>query len=285
MRMKKSRISISAEFFPPKTEEGARQILRAANAMKGFPFDFVSITYGAGGSSRERTLEYGKLLREIFNFDVMPHLTCVGHSQDDLRAILRGFRESGFSKVMALRGDPPRGDADFAPHPDGFGHASDLVGLIRREFPEIIPACAGYPEKHPEAASLEDDIKNLKLKTDIGAEMILTQLFFDNSMFFSFVEKCRAAGIDKPIHAGIMPALSLKQARTFCAMCGSSIPPELERSLEAAGSEEAERAAGLEWAKRQITELIERGAEGIHFYILNRPKSAIALISHLEESL
>lgn len=280
--MQKRKIEITAEFFPPKTEEGARQILRTANAIKKFPLDFVSITYGAGGSSRERTIEYGELLHEIFNFDVMPHLTCVGHSVDELRSIISGYQQKGFHRVMALRGDPPKNEPNFKPHPNGLAFASELIHLIKSEFPEIKIACAGYPEKHPEAISAEADLQNLKHKVDLGADMIITQLFFDNSIFFDFVKKCRALGIQKPIHAGIMPALSLKQATNFCAMCGSTLPDRLKQNLQKANGDEAEEAKiGLEWAKEQIAELIEKEVEGIHLYILNRPQSAIELMDFL----
>ena len=280
--MQKSKTAISAEFFPPKTEEGARQILRTANAIKNYPLDFVSITYGAGGSSRERTIEYGELLAEIFNFEVMPHLTCVGHSVEELRGIVSGYMQKGFKRIMALRGDPPKNEPNFKPHPEGVAHASELVSLVKSEFPEIKIACAGYPEKHPEAASMAEDLQNLKSKIDLGADMIITQLFFDNSVFFDFAKSCRELGITKPIHAGVMPALSLKQARSFCSMCGSTLPKELEEMLLSANSDEAREAEiGLEWAKAQISDLVKSGVDGIHLYILNRPNSAIELMKSL----
>ena len=279
--MQKTKTAISAEFFPPKTEEGARQILRAANAIKNFPLDFVSITYGAGGSSRERTIEYGELLAEIFNFEVMPHLTCVGHSVDELRGIISGYGKRGFKRIMALRGDPPKNEPNFKPHPNGLAHASELISLIKSEFPEIKIACAGYPEKHPEAPDMATDLQNLKRKTDLGADMVLTQLFFDNRAFYAFEKSCREVGITAPIHAGIMPALSLKQVRTFCAMCGSTLPQELEERLAGAKSEAEEAEIGIEWANAQISELMQNGASGIHLYILNRPSSAIALMKNL----
>ena len=279
--MQKTKTAISAEFFPPKTEEGARQILRAANAIKNFPLDFVSITYGAGGSSRERTIEYGELLAEIFNFEVMPHLTCVGHSVDELRGIISGYKARGFKRIMALRGDPPKNEPNFKPHPNGLAHASELVSLIKSEFPEIKIACAGYPEKHPEAPDMATDLQNLKRKIGVGADMVITQLFFDNRAFYAFEKSCREIGITAPIHAGIMPALSLKQVRTFCAMCGSTLPKELEARLAGAKSEAEEAEIGIEWANAQISDLINSGASGIHLYILNRPSSAIALMKNL----
>lgn len=277
--------SISAEFFPPKTEEGARQILRTANAMKNFKLDFVSITYGAGGSSRERTLEYGELLRDIFAFDVMPHLTCVGHSVDEIRDILKGFVKKNFKRVMALRGDAPKNLPNFTPHPNGLKYASELVELIKDEFPELEIACAGYPEKHPEANSLKEDIKHLKCKTDLGANTILTQLFFDNSSFYDFVKKCKAEGINASIHAGLMPVLSLKQITNFCAMCGAKLPEELKNQLLCANSESQERKIGLDWAKSQISDLLKNKVDGIHLYVLNREESALELLKFIETEL
>ena len=267
----------SVEFFPPKTEEGARQILRTANKLKPLKPDFVSITYGAGGSSRERTIEYGELLGEIFDFEVMPHLACYGHSKAEVAAVLDRIAASGLRNVMALRGDKPR-DGSVAPNLDGFAHANELVEFIRSRYPDFGIGCAGYPEKHPEASTLEADIDNLKRKVDAGADFITTQMFFDNSHFFAFVEKCRKAGIDKPIVAGLLPALSLKQLANFKAMCSTEIPSKLVESLEAAGeSAEAQAQAGLDWASRQIDELVAQNVAGIHLYILNRAESALKL--------
>lgn len=281
----KEKISISAEFFPPKTEEGARQILRAANAMKNFKLDFVSITYGAGGSSRERTLEYGELLRDIFEFDVMPHLTCVGHSVAEIREILKGFTEKKFTKVMALRGDPPKNVENFVQHPDGLKHASELIKLIKDEFPALEIACAGYPEKHPEADSFASDIAHLKEKTSLGASTILTQLFFDNSSFYNFVKECKASGINASIHAGIMPALSLKQVTNFCAMCGAKLPQKLKEQLSSTSDDAEQRKIGLDWAKAQISDLLQNDVDGIHFYILNREESALELLNFAESKM
>ena len=257
----KGRTVFSVEFFPPKTEEGARQILRTANRLKKIRPDFVSITYGAGGSSRERTLEYGELLGEIFGFEV----------------ILERFDAAGFRNVMALRGDKPK-DGSVSAHPDGFAHADELVGFVREKFPHFGIGCAGYPEKHPEAPDMRADIANLKRKVDAGADFVTTQLFFDNSHYFRFVEMCRGAGIDKPIVAGLLPALSLKQLANFKAMCSTDVPRALSERLEAAGeSPDAQAAAGLEWAREQIDELLEAKVPGIHLYILNRAESALKL--------
>ncbi|WP_246456591.1 methylenetetrahydrofolate reductase [NAD(P)H] [Ruficoccus amylovorans] len=272
----------SVEFYPPKTEEGARQMLRTAKSLSAFRPDFVSITYGAGGSTRERTLEYGELMRDLFHFEVMPHLTCVGHSRDELAAMLERFQQAGFRNIMTLRGDPPKGKTDFQPHPDGLAHASELVAFIRERFPHFCLGVAGYPEKHPEAPSLESDLAHLKHKVDQGADFITTQLFFDNADYFVFVDKCRALGIEKPIIPGILPALSLDQVTKFCGFCQAKLPSGLVRRLEAvAGDEDAERRVGVEWAHEQVKQLLEAGAPGVHLYILNRSASAIDLVQAL----
>ncbi|MEM8549519.1 MAG: methylenetetrahydrofolate reductase [NAD(P)H] [Verrucomicrobiota bacterium] len=276
---------LSVEFFPAKTEEGARQILRTANALKPYQPDFVSITYGAGGSTRERTLDYGELLQEIFGFEVMPHLTCVGHSRDDLRSILARFKEKGFRNIMALRGDPPKGEDQFKAHPDGLHYGSELVSFIRETYPHFCLGVGGYPEKHPEAISLDADLEHLKIKMDAGADFITTQLFFNNSDYLAFVEKCRALGITKPIVPGILPPLSFDQVKKFCGFCQASLPEELSQRLAAVEDDvDASREVGVEWAFKQIIELIEQGAPGVHLYILNRSASALALIERLHQA-
>lgn len=276
--MKSFKLPVSVEFFPPKTEEGARQILKTANAIKDFKLDFVSITYGAGGSTRERTIEYGELLKEIFNFEVMPHLTCVGHSVSELKDMLKSLKNRGFTRIMALRGDPPKDSTTFTPHPDGLKYANELVSLIKKECPQTKIACAGYPEKHPEAPSLEADIDNLKRKIDCGAELIVTQLFFENANFYKFVELCRSKGINVPIVAGIMPALSLKQVQNFSNFCGCQIPTDLKFALSCARNEEEELQQGLIWAKAQIQDLHQHKVDGLHLYILNRAGAALSLL-------
>lgn len=267
----------SVEFFPPKTEEGARQILRTAKKLCEVAPDYVSITYGAGGSTRERTLDYGELLRDIFDFDVMPHLACIGHSRDQIDAVLTRIKKSGFRNVFALRGDKPRDATDFVPAPDGFKHASELITYIKSIYPDFGIGCACYPEKHPEASSLDSDILWLKHKIDCGADFAVTQMFFDNSHFFRFLDKCSASGIEKPIVAGLLPALSLKQVQNFRKMCSTEIPDALVESLAVAPTDADARKIGVEWAARQIDELISNGVAGIHLYILNRAESALEL--------
>ncbi|WP_309382932.1 methylenetetrahydrofolate reductase [NAD(P)H] [Cerasicoccus frondis] len=273
---------ISAEFFPPKTEEGARQILRTANALKQYQPDFVSITYGAGGSGRERTIEYGELLRDLFDFEVMPHLTCVGHSKDELAGILDRFQKSDFHNIMTLRGDPPKGQADFKPHPEGLAYASDLVAFIKERYPEFCLGVGGYPEKHPEALDMETDLANLKIKVDAGADFITTQLFFNNADYARFVDACRARGIEIPILPGIMAALSFDQVQRFSAFCGSTVPRELLGKLELVKDDAAaSEAVGVDWAFQQIRDLLDKGAPGVHLYILNRSNIAVELIERL----
>jgi methylenetetrahydrofolate reductase (NADPH) len=272
----------SLEFFPPKDDEGVANLRATATALKRIAPDFVSVTYGAGGTTRERTAQVSALLKDELGFTVMPHLTCVGHSRAELHAIADRLHAGGFRNIMTLRGDPPKGETTFTPSPDGLRHASDLVALLRARHPDFCLGVAGYPEKHPEASSLDADLAHLKRKVDAGAAFITTQLFFDNAVYFRFVEKCRAAGIIVPIVPGIMPVLSLKQIQRFTALCGAALPAKLLARLEAAGDQpDIVETLGIDWALAQIRDLLENGAPGYHLYILNRAKSALALAAGL----
>lgn len=273
----------SIEFFPPKSDEAAEQLLATARKLRRFAPDFASITYGAGGSTRERTLKYARQLSEEFDYQVMPHLTCVGHSREELISIIQHFKEAGLSQIMALRGDPPRGETNFTPHPDGLRHANELVSLIRKVYPECAIGVAGYPEKHPEAVSAEIDLLNLKRKIDSGGTFVTTQLFLENERYFRFVNDCEQAGITVPILPGLMCITSRDQAKRFCAMCGTHLPDALDHKLlEAGDNQAAVEAVGVEWAYRQAKELLEKGAPGIHLYIMNRHGPATALIEKLQ---
>ncbi|HAV13226.1 MAG TPA: methylenetetrahydrofolate reductase [NAD(P)H] [Opitutae bacterium] len=273
----------SIEFFPPKSEKSAEQLLRTAETLRAYSPDFASITYGAGGSTRSRTLKYARSLSEDYGYNVMPHLTCVGHSRDELKGIISEFKEAGLSQIMALRGDPPKGETNFTPHPDGLSYANELVSLIDEVYPECVLGVAGYPEKHPEAQSLELDLLNLRRKVDAGADFVTTQLFFDNRKYFAFVDNCIRAGIAVPVLPGLMSIASRDQAIRFCEMCGTSIPAELDALLLAAGDDkEAVEAVGIEWSYMQARELLEKGAPGIHLYIMNRAEPAIALMDKLQ---
>ena len=270
----------SVEFFPPKNEEGGERMIRTATALQPHRPDFVSITYGAGGGTRKTTMRYAKILKEEHGFEVMPHLTCVGHSKDELLEILEGFAEAGFRNVMALRGDPPQGESEFRVTEGGLRYASELVALIRDHFPEFGIGVGGYPEKHPEAPDFETDMKNLKTKTDAGADFITTQLFFDNQAYFSFVENCRKAGILIPILPGLLPALSLGQLQRFCKMCQAFLPPELEKQLEATDPQKHPEI-GSKWTLNQVSELLRENGPGFHLYALNKSKSTLAILEGL----
>lgn len=273
----------SVEFFPPKSDDAAQQLLETAAKIQPYSPDFVSITYGAGGSTRSRTLSYAQKLQDDYGYKVMPHLTCVGHSRDELKQIIDEFKNAGIRQIMALRGDPPRNEANFRPHPNGLAHANQLVELIHGVYPECEIGVAGYPEKHPEAPTLEQDLANLKRKVDAGATFVTTQLFFDNSLYFDFVKKCRDRDIDVPILPGIMMVVSHSQILRFCEMCNTSIPDELNQQLIAAGEDSSavENISTL-WSYRQIRELLEKGAPGVHLYILNRADMAISLMDRLK---
>lgn len=276
---------LSVEFFPPKNDEGGAQLLRAAEALKPYRPDFVSITYGAGGTTRERTFRYAKILRDQFGWLVMPHLTCVGSSRGELLDIVAGYHADGIRNIMALRGDPPKGADAFVPYPDGLRHASDLIALIRENFPDICLGAAAYPEKHPEAASMEQDLIHLKAKVDAGASFLTTQLFFDNEHYFRFLHACRSRGILLPVVPGLLPALSLSQVQRFGPMCGSSLPRALIEQLQVVDDHpRAAEAVGITWAYHQMRELLRHGAPGIHLYILNRSAAAITLARCLERN-
>lgn len=282
-RLNSGEALFSIEFFPPKTDASAQQLLRTASALKAYSPDFASITYGAGGSTRSRTLKYARHLREDYGYTVMPHLTCVGHSREELRNIIVEFREAGLGQIMALRGDPPQGETNFKPHPDGLQYANELVSLINETYPECTVGVAGYPEKHPEASSLDADLLNLKHKVEMGAHFVTTQLFFDNAKYFKFVEQARETGIQVPILPGLMCISSLEQALRFCNMCGTSMPAELELKLQAASKDSAaSETVGTEWVYSQAKELLENGAPGIHLYILNRKGPAVELMEKLK---
>jgi 5,10-methylenetetrahydrofolate reductase, prokaryotic form len=272
----------SLEFFPPKDDAGVEALRASAAALRSIAPDYVSVTYGAGGSTRERTAQVCDFLRADFGFTVMPHLTCVGHSREELHALADNIHARDFRNIMTLRGDPPKGASTFTASTNGLAHASELAALLKARHPDFCLGVAGYPEKHPEAPSLDADIDRLKEKLDAGGDFVTTQLFFDNAVYFRFVEKCRARGITAPIIPGIMPVLSLKQIQRFTQMCGATLPARLIARLEAAGDNtDAVEAVGLDWAFAQIRELLAGGAPGYHLYILNRAKSALALAAGL----
>jgi len=266
---------ISVEFFPPKTDAGQTAFTQAAIDLTGLNPDFISVTCGAGGTAAGPTLEVCQQLAGLGYGSIMPHCTCVSMSRADLKASSDVLVEQGFNHVMALRGDPPKGESSFQPAPDGFRYAAELVAFLRDRHPGLCIGVAGYPEKHPEAASLEEDIVHLKEKVDAGANFITTQLFLENRVYFEFVDKCRSAGITIPILPGLLPVTSLRQISRMQSFCDFEVPQKLLHDLEAAQDNlaKAERI-GLYWAIEQISELIEGGAPGIHLYLLNRAQTA-----------
>jgi methylenetetrahydrofolate reductase (NADPH) len=272
----------SLEFFPPKDDAGVAALRGAAEALRRMAPDFVSVTYGAGGTTRDRTAQVSALLRGEFSFTVMPHLTCVGHTRGELEVLADQIHAQGFRNIMTLRGDAPKGATTFPVLPDGFRHATELVALLKRRHPDFCLGVAGYPEKHPEAPSLEADLTHLKRKVDAGADFITTQLFFDNAVYYRFVERCRAEGITVPIVPGIMPVLSLKQIQRFTQLCGSTLPAQLAARLEvAADNADVVEMVGIDWALHQIRGLLANGAPGYHLDILNRARGALALSAGL----
>lgn len=268
--------TLSLEFYPPKDPLGFGILGGSIERMRPVQPDFVTCTYGAGGAGREFSFAAWELLGRMGFNPVVAHLTCVGSSRTDLAAQIDRIHAAGIRNIMALRGDPPRGETAFKPAANGLAHAADLVALIKARHPDICCGVAGYPEIHPEAASRADDIRHLKEKVEAGADFVTTQLFFENPVYFSFRDDCHAAGIRVPILPGLLPAVSLAQVRRTVALCQASFPPALEHHLEAAGNDPgAARRVGIEWLIAQINGLIARGAPGIHLYILNQAKTIL----------
>jgi methylenetetrahydrofolate reductase (NADPH) len=246
----------SFEFFPPKDDPGVAILFETVKNLKELDPSFVSVTYGAGGTTRRKTVEITKRIRQELGIEAMSHLTCVGHSRDEISAVLDEIDAAGIENVMTLRGDPPRGETNFVPHPDGFSHADELVRFIRNRKPAFCLGVAGYPEGHPEAPSKDADLENLNKKVDAGADFIVTQLFFDNRDYFDLIDRALARGI------GLL--------KRFTQMCGAKIPAALLAELEIVdGRKEAVAEIGIRYATAQCEFLLKNGAPGIHFYTLN----------------
>lgn len=271
----------SFEFFPPKNDEGIAQLFDALADLRAYAPTYVSVTYGAGGSTRNVTVDLVARIQSELGLSAMAHLTCVGASRQEIGSVLDELWERGVRNVLALRGDPPRDQKHFVPHPDGFRFASELTEFVRSRHAFCV-AGACYPERHPEAASLEADIDALKKKVDLGAEFLISQLFFDSSEYFRFVERVRKVGIEVPIVPGIMPITNVSQIKRFTEMCGARIPQDL---LVRAESHEADKAAvraiGVEHATKQCFELLAGGAPGAHFYTLNRSLATREILDNL----
>ena len=274
--------TFSFEFFPPKTEDGERNLRKTLEDLRAFDPDFVSVTYGAGGSTRDKTVELTKWIKQELGIEAMAHLSCVGTTREELLAILDGIRAAGIDNVLALRGDPPRGETEWTPHPGGLHYSTELAALISGSYPFSVGA-ACFPEVHPEAPDLAHDLRFLKDKLASGATFLITQLFFDNELYFHFVEEARAVGVEVPIIPGIMPITDSKQIKTITGMCGATIPEPLLEALEwRTGDPDAVLQLGVSYATLQCAELLARGAPGIHFYTLNPSPATRAIVSALQ---
>lgn len=261
---------ISFEVFPPKSETGLVTLKSRLGKLKELKPSFITVTYGALGTAREKTLEIASIVRNDLGLDVAHHLTCVASSRWEIDRILEGIEAAGIDNIVALRGDPPQGEVRFERPAGGFKYASELVQHIRTRGGFGI-AVAGYPEKHPEAPDMDTDIRNLKTKVDAGADIILTQLFYDNQHFFDFVDRCRDGGIGVPIVPGLLPIINTHQIKRITQLCGTALPDTLARQLDEAGDdEERVHRIGVEYTVEQARELLDRGVPGIHFYVLNQ---------------
>ena len=292
-RLQHKRPVFSFEFFPPKTEKGEASLLRALERLAPLEPDFVSVTYGAGGSTRARTREIVARIKREFGIEAIAHLTCVGSTREELAEVVDKLGEAGVRNILALRGDPPKGAESFEPTPGGFRYASELIPFVR-ERGDFCVGAACYPEVHPEAAHPAADLSHLRAKVDAGADFLVTQLFFDNAKFFEFERRARGAGIQVPILAGIMPVTNVAQIQRFTQMCGASIPAALARRLdEAEGDPQEVFWTGVSYAAHQCGELLRpggatdpftrpaRSVAGIHFYTLNKSPASRAIFQIL----
>jgi methylenetetrahydrofolate reductase (NADH) len=273
----------SFEFFPPKSDEGVAQLFTTLRELSDLAPGFVSVTYGAGGSTRQLTVDLVSTIKRETGIEAMAHLTCVGHSQDELGLVLDKLRDSFVENVLALRGDPPADQATFVKPADGFGHANELMRFIRERD---LPFCLGgacYPEAHLESENLEVDLTHTRSKVEAGAEFLVTQLFFDNAFYFHFVERARKAGITCPIVPGLMPITSIAQIERITRMCGATMPMRLRLALEKRKDDpEAVLQLGVAHATLQAADLLANGAPGVHFYTLNRSRASRMIVTALQ---
>jgi methylenetetrahydrofolate reductase (NADPH) len=271
----------SFEFFPPKTDEGMTNLFDTVSKLRELDPAFVSVTYGAGGSTRDRTIQIIGRIKNELGIETMAHFTCVGATVEELREVLDEITATGVENIIALRGDPPAGAESFEKTEGGLGNADELTKLITENY-DVCIAGACYPETHPEAVSPEADLQHAKDKVDAGASILVTQLFFDNDAYFVYVDRARAIGIDVPIVPGIMPIGGYEQIKRFTSMCGATIPERLMKELEARKDDpEAVADLGVAYATLQCADLLARGAPGIHFYTLNKSPATRAILSSL----
>lgn len=266
-----NQFGLSFELFPPKTTAGEAELFQHLPELMSFEPSYVTCTYGAGGSTREKTLDIVERVHEQFGCPVASHLTCVGSTVDDLRAYLREADARGVENIVALRGDPPKGQTQFEAVAGGFQYASDLVRLLRGEFSRFGIAVAGYPETHQEALGPQADLDNLKRKVDAGADVVITQLFYVNDDFFRFRDACERLGIRVPIVPGILPVTNLAQIKRIASLCGARLPERFQAALAACeASADDQFEIGVDFATEQVRQLIASGIPGVHFYVLNK---------------
>lgn len=273
----------SFEIFPPKTEKGDQSLIEHLSRLAKRNPDFISCTYGAGGTTRDRTIELCSMIQSRFKIPATAHFTCVGSTKDELCAWLEKANANGVHNIMALRGDAPEGMDEFQAVDGGLRYANELVDLIRNNFPDFGIGVAGYPEKHPEAPDAATDLQNLVRKVDAGADAIFTQLFYDNQSFFQFQKQLKEAGVTIPLVAGIMPITEFARIKRITSMCGAVIPDELASRLEAVQDDkDAQLEIGVEFAIKQCQELIDSGVQGIHFYVLNKSEACERILDSLQ---
>jgi methylenetetrahydrofolate reductase (NADPH) len=274
--LRRGKPTLSFELFPPKNPSGWGTLYATLSEIAKLAPDYISVTYGAGGSTRSKTVDLVSRIQNELNIESMAHLTCVGHSREEIRAILAALHDQGIRNILGLRGDPPKGDTTFKPHPEGFAHASDLIAFVRAQF-HMTLGCAFYPEKHVEAASLDTDIEMLKLKQDQGADFGVSQLFFDNESFYRYRDIATRKGVTLPLVVGLMPVLEIGQLKRFKELSGCIIPQAL---IDFMGSGDATQR-GIEWAVKQSEDLLQNGVAGIHIYCLNKFQSAVQITQAL----
>lgn len=269
---------VSFEFFPPKDGDGVESLYRAVEALRPCRPSFVSVTYGAGGSTRDRTIELVTRIHRELGLVPMAHLTCVGSTREQTKEILKRLYGEGIQNLLALRGDPPKGEATYTPTEGGFRFARELVACIRDTGLDFCVGAACYPEGHVETPDLDADLRHLQLKVQAGVDFLITQLFFDNQDYHAFVRRCRSAGIDVPVLPGLMPITNVAQVQRFTQMCGARIPHELRRRLQIVQQDAAAVVAtGVQWTVEQGRQLLRDGAPGLHFYTLNKSSATLAV--------
>ena len=279
---KKNKTTLSFEFSPPKNKKSNDSLFETIKTLESLVPSFVSITYGAGGSTRQFTNNLLTKLKNETNFNLVSHLTCVGHSRNEIATILKEFEKAQINNIMALRGDPPAGHSSFSAHPEGYSNAAQLVEYIKKTYPNMGIGVAGFPEGHPETPNRLDELDYLKAKVDAGADYICTQLFFDNHDFYDFCERCEIVGIKVPIIAGIMPITSINGMKKMASLAlGAKFPAKLLRSLNRASGDEYVKKVGIHWASEQVRDLLDNNVKGIHFYTLNKSNATRTIYDNL----